>query len=133
MKLSVGSLNMLCKSTNQPSRPDSVHVLYSMQFLAANCRCDKPNWLVLLGSRLSSSFAEHVANAVLKSDYLTWEWHPNKINTRCLCLVMVALSYYSCRSSLYGIAVYELCFFPVLFRKNCRQEKIRWICLERYI
>ena len=83
-----------------------------MEFLAANCRCEEPNWLLVLGSRISNSFAElkgqeHVANAVtvgnstyfcicfslvqyndedLKSNYLTWKWHPNKIYTSCLCL-----------------------------------------------
>ena len=71
MKISVRSLSLLCKLTNQCSCPDSVHVSYtSMEFLAANCKCElKDNWLVVLGSRISSSFAEskgheHVANAV---------------------------------------------------------------------
>ena len=31
-------------------------------------------------------------NQILKSDYLNWKWHPNKIYTRSLC--------YGCRSSL---------------------------------
>ena len=41
-----------------------------MEFLATNRRCEKPNWLIVLGSTLgSSTFAElkgheHVANAV---------------------------------------------------------------------
>ena len=65
MKVSqVRSLNILCFC------PDSRHVLYiSLEILAANCRFEKPNWLVVLRSRLSSSFAElkvdeHAANAV---------------------------------------------------------------------
>ena len=111
MKVSVRSLNILCKLTNQGSCPDSVHVLYiSMEFLAANCRSEKPSWVIVLRFRLSSSFVElkgheHVVNAVtvgmttcfctcflyndddLQSDYLTWKWHPYEIYTSsCLCL-----------------------------------------------
>ena len=87
-----------------------VQIQYT-QFLAANCRCEKLHWLVLLGSRRSSSFAElKVMNMLrtllvlkhlllylflaplaqydedLTSDYLTCKQNPNKINTKCLCL-----------------------------------------------
>ena len=63
MKVSVGSLYILCKLTNQCSSPE---------FLAASCRCElkvKLACSVVLGSRISSSFAElkgyeHVAKAV---------------------------------------------------------------------
>ena len=144
-------------------------------------------WLVVLGSRISSSFAElkgyykHVTNAVTtwfpgflilpsfaqrggkvsdlwnEVDAVTvgintcfcicfshlWRnlmmrisnqiiWHENGIqikSTMIFVLVLVALNCYRCRSSLLrnGIAVYELCFFPVNVQINC-QERIRWIC-----
>ena len=109
MKVSVGSLYILCKLANQCSCPE---------LLAARCRCElkvKLACSVVLGGRISSSFAEvkghdYVAKAVaagintcccisvslafgavyndefLKLDYLTWKWHPNKINTIFLCL-----------------------------------------------
>ena len=98
MKVSVRWLYIQCKLTNQCSCPE---------FLAASCRCEikvKLACSVVLGSRISSSFAElkgheHVAkmflgvnplaqynDEVLKSDYLTWKRHPNKICTRFLCL-----------------------------------------------
>ena len=61
MKVSVGSLYILCKLANQ-----------CPEFLAASCRCElkvKLACSVVLGSRISSSFAEvkghdHVAKAV---------------------------------------------------------------------
>ena len=103
------------KLTNQCSCPE---------FLAASCRCQlkvKLAGSVVLGSRISSSFAElkgheHVAKAVtvgintcccisvsrafgvvwwwlvLKSDYLTWKWHPNKIYTRFLSLIFGSIT-----------------------------------------
>ena len=41
IKVSVQSLNMVCKLTNQCSCPGSVHVLcISMEFLPANWRCE---------------------------------------------------------------------------------------------
>ena len=42
IKVSVRSPNIVYKLINQCSWPDSVHVLYtvSMEFLAANCRCE---------------------------------------------------------------------------------------------
>ena len=70
MKVSVRSLNILCKLTNQRFCPDSVQVLYiSTKFLAGSCRCEKSNWFVVLTCRRSSSFVglkchKYVANAV---------------------------------------------------------------------
>ena len=63
MKVSVGSLYILCKLANQCSCPE---------FLATRYRCElkvKLACSVVLGSRISSSFAEvkghdHVAKAV---------------------------------------------------------------------
>ena len=47
---------------------------------------------------------------VLKSDYATWKWQPIKSTQDFSVLVLVASSYYCCRSSLLrnSIAVYEL-------------------------
>ena len=71
----------------------------------------------------------------------TWKhiiWYGNGIQIKSTqdfhVLVLLALSYYCCRSSFLrnSIAVYELWFFPVIFQKNC-EENIRWICHENYI
>ena len=109
IKVSVRSLNICL---------DSIHVLYiSMEFLvAANCRCElkaTQNWLVVLGSRISSSLQNlkfmNMSRTLLplvltlafvfvscgfseKSGYLKWKWHRNKIYTRFYVSVMVVLS-----------------------------------------
>ena len=67
----------------------------------------------------------------------TWKhiiWYGNGIQIKSTqdfhVLVLLALSYYCCRSSFLrnSIAVYELWFFPVIFQKNC-QERIKWIVI----
>ena len=67
-KWSVRSLNIVRKLTNQCSCPR----LYIRQYGVSGCKLHmrKPNWPVVLGSRISSSFAElkgheHVAVAVI--------------------------------------------------------------------
>ena len=147
--MNVWSLKMVCKLTDQCSCPDSVHVLYiSTQFVAVNWRCElKAKWLVVLGSRISSSLQNlkvmTMSRTLLlllltlafvfvfrsfseKSDYLTWKCIQIKCTQDFYVLVVTALSHYCCRLSLLrnGIAVYELWFFSVIFQKNC-QEKIR--------
>ena len=59
-------------------------------------------------------------------------WHGNSIQIRSTQVVLVASSYYCCRSSLLRNrnVVYELWFLPVIFQKHC-QEKIRWICHDK--
>ena len=62
MKISVRSLYILCKFTNECSCPRN----FWPQVADANLKSD---WLVVLGNRISSSFAElkgheHVAKAV---------------------------------------------------------------------
>ena len=90
------------KLIKQCSWPDSVHVLYtvSVEFLAANCRCELQTKLACsVGKQnfwlIAEQGHEHVANRLLllvltlafvfvsrafseKSDYSTWKLHPNK-------------------------------------------------------
>ena len=126
MKASVRSLNKVCKLTDQ-------FVLYiSMEFLAATADATlKPKWLVVLGSRISSSLQNlkvmTMSRTLLlllltlafvfvfrsfseKSDYLTWKCIQIKSTQDFYVLVVTALSHYCCRLSLLrnGIAVYEL-------------------------
>ena len=68
IKVSVQSLNMVCKLTNQCSCPGSVHVLcISMEFLPANWRCELKAKMACGVGKLIYLIAEgheHVANAV---------------------------------------------------------------------
>ena len=159
MKASVTSLNKVCKLTDQCSCLLSFSTRFIYQYGVSGCKIAdanwKPKWLIVLGSRISSSLQNlkvmTTSRTLLlllltlafvfvfrsfseKSDYLTWKCIQIKSTQDFYVLVVTALSHYCCWFSLLrnGIAVYELWFFSVIFQKNC-QEKIRQFCQESYI
>ena len=142
IKVIVRSLNILCKLTNQPSCPDSVHVTHiNIELLAANCRCENPNWVAVLRCRLPSWLGHQYVTVTLGINTCfcicfsrLWRsimticnqiiWHNNGIQITQTQVVLVALSYHCCRSNLLrnGNIVYELWFLPLIFQKKCQEK-----------
>ena len=61
----------------------------------------------------------------LKSDYLMWKWHRNKMYTRFLCLSFGSIIIGVDRACCEIVLLSTCCdFFPVTFQKKC-QKKIR--------